>query len=68
MYRVAGTDLDQTSLKLTITLNQSERPLKPGAQPTYLSQLGLSTSSDPTLFNLQDRLFPGSGMRRPTRR
>jgi len=58
VYRVAGTDLDPTSLKLTITLNQSERPLKPGAQPTYLSQLGLSTSSDPTLFNLQDRLFP----------
>jgi hypothetical protein len=58
VYRVAGADLDQSSLQVIITLNQSERPLKPGAQPTYLSQLGLSTASDPTIFNVQDRLFP----------
>ena len=58
VYRVAGADLDRNSLAVIITLNQSERPLKPGGQPTYLSQLGLSTASDPTLFNMQDRLFP----------
>ncbi|MEO8138030.1 MAG: cell surface protein SprA [Gemmatimonadota bacterium] len=59
-YRVAGSDLDPNSLKVTLTLNRSERPLRPGAQPTYLAELGLAVPADPNSFNLQDRLFPRS--------
>ncbi len=58
VYRVAGADLDLNSLKVTLTLNRSERPLRPGAQPTYLAELGLAVPADPNTFNLQDRLFP----------
>ncbi|MFN8652355.1 MAG: hypothetical protein U0133_10665 [Gemmatimonadales bacterium] len=57
-YRVAGADLDLSSLVVNLTLNRSERPLAPGAQATYLAQLGLATSNNPSLFNRQDRLFP----------
>ncbi len=58
IYRVAGADLDLGSLKVGLTLNRSERPLRPGALPTYLSELGLAVPADPISFNLQDRLFP----------
>lgn len=57
VYRVAGADLDATSLQVGITLNQSARPIN-GPGQTYLQQLGLSTPSDPTVFNRPDRLFP----------
>jgi hypothetical protein len=59
-YRVAGADLDLNSLVVNLTLNRSERPLRPGAASTYLSELGLATSDNPALFNRQDRLFPRS--------
>ncbi len=58
IYRVAGADLDLNSVKVGLSLNRSERPLRPGAQPTYLAELGLATAADPGDFNLQDRLFP----------
>ncbi len=57
-YRVAGADLDLASLVVNLTLNRSERPLRPGAAPTYLAELGLATADAPALFNRQDRLFP----------
>jgi len=57
-YRVAGADLDLNSLVVNLRLNQSERPLRPGAAATYLAELGLATSNDPAVFNRQDRLFP----------
>ncbi|MGH7533624.1 MAG: hypothetical protein ACREL4_10070, partial [Gemmatimonadales bacterium] len=56
VYRIAGTDLDRSSLQVAITVNQSERPLS-GA-PTYLAQLGLAVSSDPHLLDVDNRLFP----------
>lgn len=58
VYRVAGSDLDLTSLIVNLTLNQSAAPLLPGAQPTYLSQLGLAVTADPNTFDLANRLFP----------
>lgn len=58
IYAVAGADLDVASLKVQVTLNRSERPLSPGAQGTYLGQLGLATATDAATFNSQDRLFP----------
>jgi hypothetical protein len=57
IYRVAGADLNANSLQVGITLNRSERPIN-GPGQTYLQQLGLSTASDPTVFNRPDRLFP----------
>jgi hypothetical protein len=58
VYRVAGADLETASLRVELSLNRSERPLRPGAEPTYLAELGLATPADPNTFNLQDRLFP----------
>ncbi len=58
VYRVAGADLEPASLKVELSLNRSERPLRPGAAPTYLAELGLAIPADPNAFNLQDRLFP----------
>jgi hypothetical protein len=57
-YRVAGADLDLNSLVVNLTLNRSESPLRPGAAPTYLAELGLATPDNPAVFNQQDRLFP----------
>jgi Motility related/secretion protein len=59
IYRVAGADLDPTSLTVGITLNRSERPLS-GSAETYLQQLGLAVPSDPKVFDRENRLFPRS--------
>jgi hypothetical protein len=58
VYRVAGADLDLSSVKVDLSLNRSSRPLRPGAQGTYLAELGLATSADPNTFDLTNRLFP----------
>ncbi len=57
VYRVAGADLDPSSLLVGITLNRSERPLAGNAE-TYLQQLGLAVPSDATVFDRTNRLFP----------
>ena len=57
IYRVAGADLDPSSLTVGITLNRSERPLS-GSVDTYLRLLGLSVPTDATLFDMGNRLFP----------
>ncbi len=57
IYRVAGSDLEASTLAVGISLNQSERPVA-GPSETYLQQLGLSLPSDPTLFDRTNRLFP----------
>jgi hypothetical protein len=56
IYRVAGTDLDPSSLEVDVSLNRSERP-QSGAD-TYLALLGLSLPADPNLFDRDNRLFP----------
>ncbi|MGH7703935.1 MAG: hypothetical protein ACREMO_12640, partial [Gemmatimonadales bacterium] len=56
VYRVAGNDLDRASLRVNLTVNRSEAPGKGGA--TYLSQLGLAIPTDPTGFDVENRLFP----------
>jgi len=58
IYRVAGTDLDPSSLEVSVALNRSERP-QSGAE-TYLALLGLSLPTDPNLFDRSNRLFPRS--------
>jgi hypothetical protein len=57
IYRVAGADLDASSLQVGVTLNRSERPLSGNAQ-TYLQQLGLAVPSDAIIFDRVNRLFP----------
>jgi hypothetical protein len=57
VYRVAGADLQASSLQVGITLNRSERPISGNAQ-TYLQQLGLSIPTDPAVFDQPNRLFP----------
>jgi hypothetical protein len=57
IYRVAGADLDPSSLQVGVTLNRSERPLSGNAQ-TYLQQLGLAVPSDAAIFDRVNRLFP----------
>jgi hypothetical protein len=58
IYRVAGSDLDLASLRVNLLLNRSEAPLRPGAQATYLAELGLAVPSDPEVFNTPERVFP----------
>jgi Motility related/secretion protein len=58
VYRVAGTDLDPTSLDVDVALNRSEAPHS-GAE-TYLALLGLSLPTDPNVFDRDNRLFPRS--------
>ncbi|HKV76374.1 MAG TPA: cell surface protein SprA [Gemmatimonadales bacterium] len=57
VYRVSGSDLDRSSLRVGITVNRSERPLKPLAA-TYLALLGLAVPTDATLLDLDNRVFP----------
>jgi hypothetical protein len=57
VYRVAGADLDPSSLTVSVTLNRSEQPASGSAQ-TYLQLLGLAIPSDPTVFDRDNRLFP----------
>ena len=57
VYRVAGADLQASSLQVGITLNRSERPISGNAQ-TSLHQLGLAIPSDPAVFDQPNRLFP----------
>jgi motility/secretion related protein SprA len=56
IYRVAGSDLDPSSLQVNLTLNRSERPLSGSA--TYLGLLGLATATDPNVLDQENRLFP----------
>ena len=57
VYRVSGTDLEKASLKVSVSLNQSERPSSADAQ-TYLAFFGLAIPPDPYIFDVANRLFP----------
>ena len=56
IYRVAGSDLDEPSLEVRLSVNQSERPLDGGT--TYLAALRLALPTDPNVFDRENRLFP----------
>jgi hypothetical protein len=55
-YRIGGHDLDRSSLTLSLSVNQRERP--EGSSTTYLDRLGLAVANDPTSFDQYNRLFP----------
>ena len=56
VYRVAGSDLNRSSLQVALTVNRSEQPLS--GQGTYLSLLGLATAANQEAFDRENRLFP----------
>ncbi len=56
VYRLAGQEVDRLSLDLSIRVGTSETPLD--AVGTYLSRLGLATSTDATAFDEFNRVFP----------
>ena len=56
IYRVAGSDLDPTSLQINLSVNRSERPQ--GGGTTYLALLGLAVPDDQNGFDRENRLFP----------
>jgi motility/secretion related protein SprA len=56
IYRVAGADLDPVTLQVSLSVNRSERP-QSGAD-TYLQLLNLALSTDPNVFDRENRLFP----------
>ncbi|MEE8061938.1 MAG: cell surface protein SprA, partial [Gemmatimonadales bacterium] len=57
VYRVAGTDLNKSTLIAQLTLNRSERPLS-GLAQTYLSLFGLALPSDVNTLDIANRVFP----------
>lgn len=57
-YRVAGQDMEIPSLRVSISVNRSERPLAPNSFGTYLAALGLSVPTDANVVDTDNRLFP----------
>ncbi|MDZ4258005.1 MAG: hypothetical protein U0994_05110 [Gemmatimonadales bacterium] len=58
IYRVTGSDLARSSLKVAVVVNRSERP--PNDVSTWLSVFGLSIPTDQSVFDTDNRLFPRS--------
>ncbi len=56
VYRVAGSDLERASLDVTVLLNRAERP--DGDLVTWLAKFGLAVPTDPSTFDVDNRLFP----------
>ncbi len=56
VYRLGGSGIDRSSLRLSVLLNQSERPL--GGGDTYLATLGLAVSADAAALDEYNRVFP----------
>ncbi len=56
IYRVAGSDLERSSLQVGLSVNHSELPL--GGGTTYLAALRLASPTDPNIFDRENRLFP----------
>jgi len=57
VYRIAGTDLDRSTLTTVLTLNQSQRPLSGNAE-TYLALLSLALPTDANILDIDNRVFP----------
>lgn len=58
IYRVTGSDLERSSLRVAVVVNRSERP--PNDVSTWLSVFGLSIPTDQSVFDTDNRLFPRS--------
>ncbi len=56
VYRLGSSDLNRTSLALSLVVNESERPLD--GRGTYLSRLGIALASDESRLDEFNRVFP----------
>ncbi|MFQ6046623.1 MAG: cell surface protein SprA, partial [Gemmatimonadales bacterium] len=56
VYRVGGAEVIRHSIRLSILVNESERPL--GGQRSYLELLGLAQIVDPSALDEYNRVFP----------
>ncbi len=56
VYRLGGQEVVRSTMELSVRVNDSERPLS-GAG-TYLSLLGLATTTDPFTIDEFNRVFP----------
>jgi len=56
VYRVAGSDLERSSLHVAVLLNRSERP--DAGLGTWLQRFGLAAPADAAVFDVGNRLFP----------
>ncbi len=56
VYRVGGGDVRRETVNLTLTVNESERPLS--GDGTYLALLGLARRNDPSSLDEFNRIFP----------
>jgi hypothetical protein len=55
VYRIAGSDLDRSSLKVSLTVNRSEVSAQ---GPTYLALLGLAVPTNTSTVDVDNRVFP----------
>ncbi len=56
IYRLGGSDVDRSSIEVSVLLDRSERPV--GKEGTYLSLLGLARTTDPAALDEYSRVFP----------
>jgi hypothetical protein len=56
IYRLGGSDIERSSIEVSVLLDRSERPV--GKEGTYLSLLGLARSTDPSAVDEYSRIFP----------
>jgi hypothetical protein len=56
VYRIGGSDVDRSSLEISLAVNESEQPLQGGG--TYLSRLRIALSNDESTVDQYNRVFP----------
>lgn len=56
VYRVAGADLQRSTLEVAVLLNRAERP--ENSVTTWLARFGLAVPTDQAVFDTENRLFP----------
>lgn len=56
IYRVGGVDISRSTIQMTLLVNESERPLD--GVGTYLSRLDLARSTDQSVLDEFNRVFP----------
>jgi cell surface protein SprA len=61
VYRLGGEDLQRASVKLKLvtgTSGDQEKPLDPSRGETYLQLFGLSQATNPSAFDVENRVWP----------
>ncbi len=61
IYRLGGEDLQRETITLKLVTGQSgdqEKPFDPSRGETYLQMFGLSQATNPTAFDVENRVWP----------